>query len=83
MESLTSKRRTDGGGIRGLSELLIIKEVMGRLMAEENAIRERAGIEPLSKPSKSCKCLEVIVLEGASRYISTRITVVRKLFLTG
>lgn len=60
MESLTSKCQTDSGGIRGLSELLIIKEVMRRLMAEENVIRERAGIEPLSKPPKPCECFDLI-----------------------
>ena len=60
MESLTSKCQTDSGGIRGLSELLIIKELMRRLMVEENVIRERAGIEPLSKPPKPCECFDLI-----------------------
>jgi hypothetical protein len=43
MELLTSKHWTDGGGIRGLSELLLIKDVMYRLQVEQ-------GLSNLPKP---------------------------------
>jgi patatin-like phospholipase/acyl hydrolase len=59
MESL-SKHRTDGGGIRGLSELLIIREVMRRLMVEENAKREKGGTELLSELPKPCDYFDLI-----------------------
>src|SRR5260370_35373552 len=60
MESLTSKHRTDGGGIRGLSELIMIREVMQRLMDEENAQRERDGEELLSELPKPCSYFDLI-----------------------
>ncbi|KAF9474142.1 FabD/lysophospholipase-like protein [Pholiota conissans] len=50
----------DGGGIRGLSELLIIKEVMHGLMVEENAKREKEGRELLSEPPKPCDYFDLI-----------------------
>ncbi|KAF9470349.1 FabD/lysophospholipase-like protein [Pholiota conissans] len=50
----------DGGGIRGLSELLIIREVMHGLMVEENAKREKEGITLLSEPPKPCDYFDLI-----------------------
>ncbi|EKM76770.1 hypothetical protein AGABI1DRAFT_108612 [Agaricus bisporus var. burnettii JB137-S8] len=50
----------DGGGIRGLSELLIIKEVMHKLMFEENEKREKDGKEPLSALPKPCDYFDLI-----------------------
>jgi len=52
--SLTSNRWTDGGGIRGLSDLLIIKEIMHRLMIEENMEREGEGQLPLTSLPELC-----------------------------
>jgi Patatin-like phospholipase len=60
MESLTSKHVTDGGGIRGLSELIIIKEVMFRLMNEENAKRKKDDEELLSELPKPCEYFDLI-----------------------
>lgn len=60
MESLTSKHQTNGSGIHGLSQLLIIREVMGRLMAEENMIRKQDGRELLSELPKPCKYFDLI-----------------------
>ena len=57
---LTSSRWTDGGGIRGLSELLIIKEVMHRLMVEENMKRESEGQLPLTSLPKPCDYFDLI-----------------------
>jgi len=51
---------TDGGGIRGLSELLIIKEVMHRLMVEENTKRESEGQPPLTRLPKPCDYFDLI-----------------------
>ena len=59
MKSLT-RQCTDGGGIRGLSELLIIKEIMHRLMVEENAKRKNDGEEPLSSLPKPCNFFDLI-----------------------
>ncbi|XP_006463282.1 hypothetical protein AGABI2DRAFT_74034, partial [Agaricus bisporus var. bisporus H97] len=50
----------DGGGIRGLSELLIIKEVMHKLMFEENEKRKRDGKEPLDRLPKPCDYFDLI-----------------------
>ena len=58
-KSLT-RQCTDGGGIRGLSELLIIKEIMHRLMVEENAKRKNDGEEPLSSLPKPCNFFDLI-----------------------
>jgi patatin-like phospholipase/acyl hydrolase len=60
MVSLTSNHRTDGGGIRGLSELIVIKEVMHRLMVEENAKRKKDGEQPLSSLPKPCDYFDLI-----------------------
>jgi len=61
MESLTSKHRTDnGGGICGLSELFIIREVMHRLILQENAKRENDRRELLSKLPKPCNYFDLI-----------------------
>ena len=58
--SLTSSHWTDGGGIRGLSELLIIKEIMHRLMVEENAKRESDGQPLLTSLPKPCDYFDLI-----------------------
>jgi hypothetical protein len=58
--SLTSSRWTDGGGVRGLSELLIIKELMHRLMVEENTKRESSGRAPLTSLPKPCDYFDLI-----------------------
>ncbi|KAF8961390.1 acyl transferase/acyl hydrolase/lysophospholipase [Flammula alnicola] len=50
----------DGGGIRGLSELLIIKEVMHRLMVEENTKRKQDGQALLSSLPKPCDYFDLI-----------------------
>ena len=55
--SLTTK--TDGGGIRGLSELLMIKGIMHRLMVEENE-RKKDGQAPLSVLPKPCDYFDLI-----------------------
>lgn len=52
--------RTDGGGIRGLSELLIIKWVMHRLMVEENTKRKKDGQPLLSNLPKPCDYFDLI-----------------------
>jgi hypothetical protein len=58
--SLTSSRWTDGGGIRGLSELLIIKEIMHKLMVEENMKRESEGQPLLTSLPKPCDYFDLI-----------------------
>ena len=60
MPSPTSTRWTDGGGIRGLSELLIIKEIMHRLMVEENMKRESNGQSLLTSLPKPCDYFDLI-----------------------
>ncbi|KAJ7937769.1 acyl transferase/acyl hydrolase/lysophospholipase [Mycena leptocephala] len=50
----------DGGGIRGLSELLMIKEVMHRLMVEENKKRKTLGLAPLDTLPKPCDHFDLI-----------------------
>ncbi|XP_006461642.1 hypothetical protein AGABI2DRAFT_151295 [Agaricus bisporus var. bisporus H97] len=50
----------DGGGIRGLSELLILKEVMHKLMFEENEKRKKDGEKPLSALPKPCDYFDLI-----------------------
>jgi hypothetical protein len=57
---LTSNPWTDGGGIRGLSELLIIKEIMHRLMVEENLKRESEGRPLLTSLPKPCHYFNLI-----------------------
>jgi len=51
---------TDGGGIRGLSELLIIREIMHRLMVEENVKRESEGQPLLTSLPKPCDYFDLI-----------------------
>ncbi|XP_006464094.1 hypothetical protein AGABI2DRAFT_153069 [Agaricus bisporus var. bisporus H97] len=60
----------DGGGIRGLSELLIIKEVMHKLMFEENEKRKRDGEEPLSVLPKPCDYFDLIGGTGTGGIIA-------------
>ncbi|KAJ7032992.1 FabD/lysophospholipase-like protein [Mycena alexandri] len=50
----------DGGGIRGLSELLMIKEVMHRLMLEGNKKRKTLGLAPLDTLPKPCDHFDLI-----------------------
>lgn len=58
--SLTNSPWTDGGGIRGLSKLLIIKEIMHRLMIDENAKRESDGQPLLTSLPKLCDYFDLI-----------------------
>ena len=58
--TLTSDHGTDGGGIRGLSELLMIKEVMHRLMVEENRKRKADGQALLTDLPKPCDYFDLI-----------------------
>jgi patatin-like phospholipase/acyl hydrolase len=51
---------TDGGGIRGLSELFVIKEIMHRFMAEENTKRKENGQVPLTTLPKPCDYFDLI-----------------------
>ncbi|KAF7761984.1 hypothetical protein Agabi119p4_9976 [Agaricus bisporus var. burnettii] len=60
----------DGGGIRGLSELLIIKQVMHKLMFEENEKRKRDGEEPLSVLPKPCDYFDLIGGTGTGGIIA-------------
>ena len=59
MKSLTGQQ-ADGGGIQGFSELLIIKEVMHRLMVEENVKWKNDGEESLSSLLKLCDYFNLI-----------------------
>jgi len=58
--SLTDNHRTDGGGIRGLSELLLLKEIMHRVMVDENADRKRDGRPLLTSLPKPCEIFDLI-----------------------
>ena len=51
---------TDGGGIRGLSELLIIKEIMHRLMVAENTKRASDGQPLLTSLPRPCDYFDLI-----------------------
>ena len=51
---VTSSCWTDGGGLRGLSELLIIKEIMHRPTSKENVKRKSEGQPPLTSLLKPC-----------------------------
>ena len=57
---LTISHWKDGGGIRGLSELLIIKELMHRLRVEENVKRENDGQPLLTSLPKPCDYFDLI-----------------------
>jgi len=51
---LTCNLRADGGGIRGLSALLIVKELMHKVMLDENKKLKQKGqplLTRLPKPS--------------------------------
>jgi len=51
---------TDGGGIRGLSGLLIVKQLMHKVMVDENAKRKQDGKPPLTCLPKPCDCFDII-----------------------
>jgi len=50
----------DGGRIRGLSELLIIKQLMHKLMADLNMKRKRDGQPPLTSLPRPCDWFDLI-----------------------
>ncbi len=50
----------DGGGIRGLSELIILKEIMHRLMVQENEKRKERGEALLGSLPKPCDYFDLI-----------------------
>ncbi|KAJ6571308.1 FabD lysophospholipase-like protein [Mycena capillaripes] len=50
----------DGGGIRGLSELLMIRELMHRLMFEENKKRKTLDLPLLNSLPKPCDYFDLI-----------------------
>jgi len=50
----------DGGGIRGLSELIMIRELMHRLKVKENATLESNGQLPLISLPKPCDYFDLI-----------------------
>jgi len=58
-ESLTGISK-DGGGIRGLSELLIIKQLMHKLMVDGNMKRKQDGQPPLTCLPKPCDFFDLI-----------------------
>ena len=60
MESLTTKTEQDGGGIRGFSELLLIKGVMHRLMIGESNGRKKDGRALLNNLPKPCDYFDLI-----------------------
>ena len=80
MESLTINHCTDGGGIRGLSELLIIKQVMHRLMVEENVKRKKDGQALLTSLPKPCDYFDLIGGTGTGGYV-TRLAMTQSLKL--
>jgi len=52
-----------------MSEILVLKEIMHRLMVEENKECKRDGRVLLNRPRKPCEYFDLIgvtVLEGAS-----------------
>ena len=57
---LTSNHSTDRGGIRGLSELLMIKEVMHRFMVKENTKWKADGQALLTDLPKPCDYFDLI-----------------------
>ena len=50
----------DGGGIRGLSELLIIKQLMHKLMVDLNMKRKQDGQPPLTSLPRPCDWFDLI-----------------------
>jgi len=57
---LTYDVRADGGGIRGLSELLIIKEIMHKVMINENKKLKQDGRPLLTRLPKPCDYFDLI-----------------------
>ncbi|KAI9751503.1 MAG: hypothetical protein M4579_006039 [Chaenotheca gracillima] len=48
----------DGGGVRGLSSLMILKQLMERIAAEEKRLRKRAQTD--DRPLKPCEYFDLI-----------------------
>ena len=63
MDSLTNNP-TDGGGIHGLSGLLIVKEVMHKVMVDENKKLKQNGQPPLTRLPKPCDPFNLIAGTG-------------------
>jgi len=66
---------TDGGGIRGFSELLMIKGIMHRLMVEENTERKRDGRASLPYLPKPCDYFDLIGGTSTGGYATVTIIV--------
>jgi len=82
--SLTSGVLTDGGGIRGMSQLLIIREIMHRKMVDANEERKLDGRELLTSLPKPCECFDLIGGTGTGgcvgSYISMSASLIGYLF---
>ena len=53
----------DGGGVRGLSTLHVLKNIMDRL----NYVREKSGLDPV----KPCDVFDLIGGTSTGRYVGT------------
>jgi hypothetical protein len=51
---------SDGGGVRGISSLLILKEIMQDVMAAENKLRQTRNAELLTGPPRPCNYFDLI-----------------------
>jgi len=57
---LTCNLGADGGGIRGLSELLILKELMHKVMVDKNKKLKQDGQPLLTRLPKPCDHFDLI-----------------------
>ena len=60
MQFLICNLWADGGGIRGLSELLIIKELMHKVMIDKNKKLEQDGQPLITSLPKPCDLFDLI-----------------------